>query len=68
MTSGKCRSSVARKSFIGPLVAHGALVWALAYPCRHGRVDADGRRIIRPGIRLVRGRGFPARRRAFLVQ
>ena len=30
MTLGKCRSSVARKAFIGFLVAHGALAWAQA--------------------------------------
>ena len=31
MTSGKCRSSVGRKVFIGSLVAHGALLMALPY-------------------------------------
>ena len=31
MTFGKCRSSVGRKVFIGSLVAHGALLMALAY-------------------------------------
>ncbi len=30
MTSGKCRSSVTRKVFIGSLAAYGALVWVLA--------------------------------------
>jgi len=30
MTSGKCRSSVAREVFIGSLVAYGTLVWAPA--------------------------------------
>ena len=68
MTSGKCRSRMARKVFIRALVAYGALVSALAAHAATAGSTPAGAASSAQASGVSEGTAFPTRRRAFLAQ